>query len=245
MITLIDLLEIEQIKTGSDDLFALLRGATIDERLDKDVLFNKILVVLGNCTPLFDTTITFKVFYNNFFKERARNISELLDTLEYDYNPIWNKDGKIRREHKFDVARVNDYKDEHDNTNKEIHNLTKVETRDLTLIDDGNSEHKVSADNASDYQPESYNGDYNKREDDGTVTNTDTGDLTTTDVGHTTHSTIKNSDHDEGYEETVEQGNIGVTSTQSLILEQREVVQFNIYQWVVDELKKSLFLLVY
>ena len=126
MITLIDLLEIEQIKTGSDDLFALLRGANIDERLDKDVLFNKMLVDLGNMTPLFDTTITFKVFYENFFKERARNISELLDTLEYDYNPIWNKDGVIRKEHNIDYSK----------------NLSK----DFEHRDDNGNEHLVSAD---------------------------------------------------------------------------------------------------
>ena len=197
MITLIDLLEIEQIKTGSDDLFALLRGASFDERLDEEVLYNKILVDLGNCTPLFDTTITFRVFYRNFFKEHARMISELLDTLDYEYNPIWNKDGTIRKEHSVDY------------------------TKDFEHQNDNSDERLVSADNASDYQPASKN------------------------VGHTTNKSILDKTHDGGWEETTEQGNIGVTSTQSLIKEQREVVQFNIYQWVVDEMKKALFLLVY
>lgn len=197
MITLIDLLEIEQIKTGSEDLFELLRGAEIDERIDKEVLFNKILVDLGACTPLFDTTSTFKVFYNNFFNERAYNIREMLDTLEYDYNPIWNKDGVIRREHNYDVSRDNERQD--------------------TSTD----ERLVSADNVSDYQPASKN------------------------IGNANSKTIKDATNDKGYEESIEQGNIGVTSTQSLIKEQREVVNFNIYQYIVDELKKALFLLVY
>ena len=197
MVTLIDLLEIQQIKTGSDDLFNLLRGAEIDERIDKDVLFNKILVDLGACVPLFDTTITFKPFYENFFKEKARNISELLDTLDYEYNPIWNKDGIIRTEHSYDIDKDFEHKDE---------------TSDERL---------VSADNASDYQPSSKN------------------------VGNSTAKSVKDNTHDGGWETRTEQGNIGVTSTQSLIKEQRDVVQFNVYQWIVDELKKALFLLLY
>ena len=197
MITLIDLLEIEQIKTGNKDLFALLRGADLDERLDSEVLFNKMLVDLGNMTPLFDTTITFKVFYENFFKERARNISELLDTLDYDYNPIWNKDGTIFTEHSIDY------------------------TKDFEHRDDNNNENLVSADNASDYQPSSKN------------------------VGFTTSKSLKDETHDGGWEKRTEQGNIGLTSTQQLINEQRDVVQFNIYQWIVDQMKRALFLLVY
>lgn len=188
MITLIDLLEVYQIKTQSDDLFSLLRGAEMDERIDKEILYNKILVDLGACTPLFDTTTTFKPFFENFFKERAYNIKELLNTLDYEYNPIWNKDGTIRREHG-----------------------NKVESEDS-----GNGERLVSADNSSNYQPSSKNID-----------------------------SMSNKRSESGFEETTEQGNIGVTSTQSLIKEQRDVVEFNIYQWIVDELKKALFLLVY
>lgn len=197
MVTLIDLLEIQRLKSGSEDLFDLLNGAELDERIDRAVLNNKILSDLGFCTPLYDTTQTFKVFFENFFYVRKKTISELLDSLEYVYNPIWNKDGVIVTEHD------NNY------------------TKDWEHQTDDSNENLVSAENVSDYQPNTKN------------------------VGHTTDKSIKDKANDKGKETRTEQGNIGLTSTQQLIKEQREVVDFNIYSWICNELKNDLFLLVY
>ena len=64
------------------------------------------------------------------------------------------------------------------------------------------------------------------------TTGTDTG--TVTDV----------TDHNETITRT-ETGNIGVTSTQSLIKEQRDVVQFDIYKYIVQSFKSMYCLGVY
>ena len=45
--------------------------------------------------------------------------------------------------------------------------------------------------------------------------------------------------------ERVEQGNIGVTSTQSLIQEQREVVKINIMDIIIDDFQKKFCLGIY
>lgn len=196
MITLIDLLEIQRLKSGSEDLFDLLSGAEFDERIDRDVLNNKILSDLGACIPLYDTTDTFRVFYNNYFKVKAYTIKELLDTLEYEYNPIWNKDGTITVEH--------------ENSGNEVVNTT----------DNGTLEGLVSAENAYDYQADNKTVNNNRRDNNRNYS-------------------------DGGKEVRVEQGNIGVTSTQSLIEEQRGVVKFNIYDWLISDIKNELFVLVY
>lgn len=196
MITLIDLLEIQRLKSGSDDLFDLLSGAEFDERIDRDVLNNKILSDLGACIPLYDTTETFRVFYNNYFKVKAYTIKELLDTLDYDYNPIWNKDGTITVEH--------------ENSGNEVVNTT----------DNGTLEGLVSAENAYDYQADNKTVNNNRRDNNRNYS-------------------------DGGKEVRIEQGNIGVTSTQSLIEEQRNVVKFNIYDWLINDIKNELFVLVY
>ena len=48
------------------------------------------------------------------------------------------------------------------------------------------------------------------------------------------------------YTETdIEQGNIGVTSTMSMIKEQREIVQFNLYKHIMDEFKHQFCVMIY
>jgi hypothetical protein len=60
----------------------------------------------------------------------------------------------------------------------------------------------------------------------------ETIDRDTTDTG-----TINN--------ETWERGNIGVMSTQDLIKQQREVVQFNIIDYIINDFKNRFCLLIY
>ena len=43
----------------------------------------------------------------------------------------------------------------------------------------------------------------------------------------------------------VEQGNIGVTTSQQMIREQREIVLFNLYEFITESFKKQFCLMVY
>ena len=54
-------------------------------------------------------------------------------------------------------------------------------------------------------------------------------------------------EYDTGTIDTLrtEQGNIGTTSTQSLILEQRDVVKFNIIDYIIREFKDRFCLKLY
>ena len=232
MITLIDLLEIQRLKSGSDDLFDLLNGAEFDERIDREVLNNKILSDLGACIPLYDTTDTFRVFYNNYFKVKAYTIRELLDTLEYEYNPIWNKDGTIT------VEREGTHNEQINRTGRDTDDGTTVDVPNTTTRVSGSVENLVSAENVSDYQAD------NKSLTDSTTTENGRNTSTVNNVRNTT-STDTHNGGESDKEVRVEQGNIGVTSTQSLIEEQRNVVKFNVYDWLINDIKNELFVLVY
>lgn len=232
MITLIDLLEIQRLKSGSDDLFDLLNEAEFDERIDREVLNNKILSDLGACIPLYDTTDTFRVFYNNYFKVKAYTIKELLDTLEYDYNPIWNKDGTVT------VEREGTHNEQINRTGRDTDDTSTVDLPNTTTIVSGVIENLVSAENVSDYQAD------NKSLTDSTTTESGRNTSTANNVRNTT-STDTHNGGESDKEIRVEQGNIGVTSTQSLIEEQRRVVKFNVYDWLINDIKNELFVLVY
>lgn len=44
---------------------------------------------------------------------------------------------------------------------------------------------------------------------------------------------------------TVEQGNIGVVSTQAMILQEREVLRFNMYEYILEDFKQNFLVLLY
>lgn len=87
---LADLMKMYQLNNDSIDFYHIFKDIELDERIDKNVLFTNIFLKAGALTPLMNVTETFKMFSDNFFKKHALTITELMDTLEYEYNPIDN-----------------------------------------------------------------------------------------------------------------------------------------------------------
>lgn len=52
-------------------------------------------------------------------------------------------------------------------------------------------------------------------------------------------------DHADYTETDVEQGNIGVSTTMSMIAEQREIVKFNLYEYITQQFKNQFCVMVY
>ena len=134
--------------------------------------------------------------------------AELQSTREYEYNPIWNKDGTY----------------------------TETETRDLETTknstSDGSSESGSTViDSVQGFNSTAW-AEANKRVGSGTSSENIENEETGTDTGTITR-------------ERVEQGNIGVTTTQQMIKEQREVVSFSTERFIIDSFKKRFCLLIY
>lgn len=131
------------------------------------------------------------------------DIQRMSDAIYSEYNPIHNYD------------RTEEYQD-----NEGVRSVSKTDaghkatdSPDYTLAQtvDGNSEHKVSADNDSNYQPESKDitnagtmKTSGKTQDLSETSNSKTNDQTTRDFKHNAHLF----------------GNIGVQTTQSMIAEE-------------------------
>ena len=80
----------------------------------------------------------------------------------------------------------------------------------------------------------------------GTDTQSVTGYNSATMVDHTKDTTSGSSSGSwEETHTTRRTGNIGVTSSMQLIREQRDVVEFNMYKYIVDSFKKRFCLMVY
>lgn len=188
----------------------------IDARLDKNILIQEILLSCSNSIPYINNVEMFKNASDSFFLKWKYQISKLLDTQEFKYNPIWNKDGVITENHNSERIREVSVTDDYG------------ETENTT--DDSTSEKTVSAYNESDYQPydkDKYDDTRNKKIESGRDTDTHDNDT----LGEVT--------------KRVEQGNIGVTTTQSMIVEERSLYEFNIYEWIVTKYEKELFMRVW
>lgn len=141
---------------------------------------------------------------------------ELYDTTQYEYNPIWNKDGTY--------------------TELETRDLAGLETRNLT----GGSQDSGSGSSTTEYDVYGYNSETAAHESKTTESNTYSRTSSSTQGG-----TINQTDTGTVKRERSEQGNIGITSTQELIEKQRAVVEFNIMNRIIKDFIARFCILVY
>jgi len=129
--------------------------------------------------------------------------------------------------------------------NKTIaHNVTGFDTNSYSPntqdVENGSTSHNDSGTNNNtrtlDTQRTGSNTGTDSRSGSGTIT--DSGSSSGTESATTSGTeaeTIRR----------VEQGNIGVTMTQDMIKQQREIVQFNLYRYITDSFKRQFCLMVY
>lgn len=213
---LIGLIEISTMYANNDDYYIMWKDIVLDNRVNKDVLLQEITKECSQMIPISQTVGSFKQLSDQFFKKWQYQITKLMNTQEFEYNPIWNRDGKIVEWRGVERVREESVTEDVNSKNHEYV--------------DSDHEETVSAYDSSTYQP------YGK------------------DVSHSTRDGSENTDRDRDTDEnesTVEnftqtnQGNVGVTTTQSMIKEERELYEFNIYEWIVKKYAKELFLQVW
>lgn len=162
----------------------LFSGMQLPDGISAETVRDNLLMECAELEILYPDPAFMKQAITSWSAMMAPVWQELYDTTQYEYNPIWNKDGTYR----------------------------ETETRNLEAS--GESTHDTMGFNSTSWS----NSDRNRSN------GTDTGTVT---------------------RERVEQGNIGVTTTQQMIKEQREVVEFNVVQRIIDDFKMRFCILVY
>lgn len=196
--------------------------------LDKQVIIDNLLAETAELEVIYGDATFMAMMLEQWSKKQINVWNELYATTQYVYNPIWNKDG------------------------------TKVETRDLHGTDNLDRDYSDNetrnfsgsatshAGNKVDNDVYGFNSETAANE--STVSTTANSSTNTTDGGTGSHVIRDDADRttsDTGTVTVVEQGNIGVTSTQELIERQRAVVQFNVIDYIIADFKKRFCLLVY
>lgn len=152
----------------------------LPEDLSKDVLIDHIILECGELELLYSQPKTLKAMLSSWSTASQYTWNKLAESLTFEYNPIWNKDGTV--------------------------------TETETLEGEGEGVQQVSAFDSESFENRGKN----------------------TASSSTTRTYSKS-----------EQGNIGVTSTQQLIKEEREISMFNIYDQIVQDFKQRFCIMVY
>lgn len=125
--------------------------------------------------------------------------------------------------------------------------------RSQTVIDNDTTENEVNSGNTVNTKSNATNGS----EDNTNNTNGYNADIRNYERGRSNTNNVSGSNNEsaESYNSdtgnttnntnTVEQGNIGVTSSQQLIQAERDLVKFNIYDFIIDSFKARFCLLIY
>lgn len=198
----------------------LFDNVVFPEALDRNTIIDNLLAETAELEVLYTDPDFMSLMLETWSKKQITVWNELYATTQYVYNPIWNKDG------------------------------TRIETRDLHGTDNldrdySDNETRNFSGSASSTTTDSVYGfnsttaaDASKSVGSGSTTDTGTG-------SHVIRDDADRTTSDTGTVTILEQGNIGVTSTQELIERQRAVVQFNVIDYIIADFKKRFCLMVY
>lgn len=198
----------------------LFDGMVLPNGVDKDLVIDTIMQKYGDSPLDHEDPAYLKYYIPVWSKRNLDSWTKLFATLSFDYNPLENTLLDETTEENRSI-----------NRNQDRTGTASMENSGTTGVDK-TAEHLVSAENASDYQPD----------------NRDTG---------TEQTTVKQTTGTDSTENTAEQtaetvkmtynrhGSIGVVTPQNMIQQEREVDKFVIYDYIADSFRDAFCLLLY
>lgn len=208
-------------------LFSLL---SLPEGLDKDALVDFILAECSDLEILYPNPEVLKGLIGVWSATEQYTWGKLYATMQLQYNPIDNYDRTETRTLASQAAG----------------NSTDGGTDTVTSTDAGTDSTTGSSTNVNQVKAfDTAANTFTDREKD-TVSNSGSTtygktNTNTTRYGHTNGNTYSKNDT----ENIRAYGNIGVTTTQQMIEQERETAKFNIFQVILDEFKQRFCVLVY
>lgn len=208
--------------------------------LNTDALVTELLAQSSELEFIYPNPDAAKKIITAWALINAERWQRLYNTMWFSYNPIWNKDGTTTRTETEtrDLSATNTGTVTNSGTGKETRNLTTTDTPSINTTET----EKVAGYNSNDLvnsnQKLTETSGQNSRSDTGTVENTANANSNSTNT-KTDTGTITRTYSDR------ETGNIGVTETQTMIQDERAVVNFNMTQIIINDFISRFCLLVY
>lgn len=230
--------------------------AVFPAEIDRDDMIDRICLDCAELELLYSDPNILKYMIRNWCRTEQHIWQKLADTLDLQYNPIYNLDVTWEETRTPNLTRtrtpnLHEYSSNNE-TSTRSPNLTETRTPNLTETEspaDTNTESRIG------FNDSTWNN-YAKSTRSGTITTTDTGtDTTTTTGSETNRNTGSTTTTRSGTETELETGNEitstrrygnqGVTMTQDMIAKEREIVQFSLYSYIMTSFKNRFCLLIY
>lgn len=212
--TLIDSINLWRLQNQNEFYF---NDIVLDERLNKEDLYNMILTEYMNMLVLYANPQLFKTTVKLFFLKNKERISDLIDTTVLNYDPLENystvETGKL------------------DRTGTKGFTQADNRTENIAREGDTTSTHYVSAFNNVQGEDVEQNRDVIKAKE------------KVVDTENYTSAQDTNTKDNEETRDTKK----GITNLtyQDLVEKQRKVVQFSIYEWILKEFAKDLLVAIW
>jgi hypothetical protein len=208
----------------------------IPSALDRQTLIDNLIMETAEMEILYSNADFLKSAIGSWSAKNLHVWEELYDTTQYEYNPIWNKDGTILET----ITRNLSFSDDHTRTDNLKTEDDYTRTDDLKNTVDSTTTNSVYGFNSSTDAP----ADREVVDLDGTNTGTQRNAGSTSNTG-TQRNAGNNTENGTISTARTEQGNIGLTSTQELIEKQRAVVAFNVMDVIIKDFMQRFCIGVY
>lgn len=199
---------------------SLFDGMVLPKGVDKDLVIDTIMQRYGDSPLDHEDPAYLKYYIPVWSKRNLDSWTKLFATLSFNYNPLENAMLNETTEETRSVAR-----------NQDRTGTASMQNSGTTGVNK-TAEHLVSAENASDYQPD--NRDTGTEQ---TTMNQATGTDSTENTTEQTAETVKSTYN--------RHGSIGVVTPQNMIQQEREVDKFVIYDYIADSFRDAFCLLLY
>lgn len=237
---------------------SLLDGLSLPTNLEseRETIIDNLLLETAELEILYPEFNTMKSAIKLWSRKNSPVWGKLYKTTVLEYNPIWNKDATIT-ETEQTTGNNTGSKTTEETINRDYDENSKTDSETSTT---GNSTTSSTQNRETDDFVYGFNNTNPAQKSKTTETNTITGTDESTTSGDGTEKTDRNIDDDTKRNQTEnstgnstgsrtyerrETGNIGITTTQQMINEEREVDQFNIIDYIVNDFKNRFCLLVY
>lgn len=194
----------------------VLDGLNVPEGMNKDTVVNNILLNCAELELIFSNIDIMKLAISTWSESNQLGWEKMYKTMTVEYNPIWNVDADILDSETISGAKANTRNIGRESESLETQNLT-----DTKSVQGFNSSSWAAAEKID------HTGT-DKIESDETVVETENG----TDSTERTYTQRRT-------------GNIGVTTTQQMLEQERKIAEFNMVDYITNSFKKRFCLLIY
>lgn len=213
----------------NDKLFELLE---VPRGVEKELVIDRILMTCAEYEVLFPSWDYMHYIIGRWSRMRADVWARLYRTTQFEYDPIYN------------YNRYEEWTDDRKGQSSGTSKSTAAETGSATDEQTTNG----TASGSEEDSTAGFNTDVPKLHDVKDVsssTETTTGRTAETSADRTESGSTSAEESESSTHAGRMYGNIGVTTTQALINEERLVSEFNMYNYIADDFAREFCLLVY